>query len=38
MIPYSRQKITKQNIKDVVSVLNSDLITQGPVVKNLKMH
>ena len=32
MIPYSRQYIDAQDIAAVVDVLNSDLITQGPVL------
>ena len=30
MIPYGRQKITDEDIKEVVSVLKSDFLTQGP--------
>ena len=29
MIPYSRQKIFKEDIKEVVRVLNSDFLTKG---------
>lgn len=32
MIPYGRQDITAEDISAVVNVLNSDFITQGPVV------
>tara|TARA_A200000113_G_C8854161_1_gene351266 strand:+ start:909 stop:2066 length:1158 start_codon:yes stop_codon:yes gene_type:complete len=32
MIPYAKQSIDKQDIKEVVSVLKSEMITQGPVV------
>ena len=32
MIPYGRQDITEADIEAVVTVLRSDLITQGPVV------
>ena len=32
MIPYARQSITQQDIEKVIEVLNSDFITQGPVV------
>ena len=32
MIPYSRQNIDKSDIKEIVKVLRSDLITQGPKV------
>jgi UDP-4-amino-4,6-dideoxy-N-acetyl-beta-L-altrosamine transaminase len=35
-IPYSRQTITSQNIKDVNKVLKSDFITQGPVNKKFE--
>ena len=31
--PYSRQKVSNQDIKAVVNVMKSDMITQGPVVK-----
>ena len=32
IIPYSRQKITKEDIKAVQEVLSSDFLTQGPTV------
>ncbi len=32
MIPYGRQDISESDIRAVVSVLNSDFLTQGPVV------
>lgn len=32
MIPYGRQEITQQDIDDVVDVLRSDFLTQGPQV------
>lgn len=32
MIPYGKQEITQDDIDQVVSVLNSDFLTQGPVV------
>ena len=32
MIPYAKQSIDKRDIKEVVSVIKSDMITQGPVV------
>ena len=32
MIPYGRQEITKEDILEVVKLLKSDFITQGPVV------
>ena len=35
-IPYSRQTITVQNIKEVNKVLKSDFITQGPVTKKFE--
>lgn len=31
-IPYGRQKITKEDIQAVIDVLQSDFLTQGPVV------
>ena len=35
-LPYSRQSITKEDIKKVVSVLKSDFITQGPEITNFE--
>ena len=32
MIPYGKQNITKSDIDSVVDVLNSDFLTQGPMV------
>ena len=32
MIPYARQNINQKDIDAVVDVLNSDFLTQGPVV------
>ena len=32
MIPYGKQDITKEDIKSVVDILNSDFLTQGPAV------
>lgn len=32
MIPYSRQSISEEDIEEVVKVLKSDFLTQGPVV------
>ncbi|MGL5250922.1 MAG: UDP-4-amino-4,6-dideoxy-N-acetyl-beta-L-altrosamine transaminase, partial [Enterovibrio sp.] len=32
MIPYAKQEITEQDINEVVAVLNSDFLTQGPKV------
>ena len=34
--PYSRQTITKDDIKKVSEVLKSKFITQGPVVKKFE--
>ena len=31
-IPYSKQSINKEDIKSVVNVLNSEFLTQGPVI------
>lgn len=35
-ISYGRQSITKEDIEAVVNVLNSDFLTQGPVVKQFE--
>jgi len=32
VIPYGRQNISKEDVKSVVDVLNSDYLTQGPVL------
>ena len=32
IIPYGKQDISKEDIESVVNVLNSDFLTQGPVV------
>ena len=32
MIPYGRQDITSEDVEEVVKVLNSDFLTQGPVL------
>ena len=32
MIPYGRQDITNEDIEEVIKVLKSDFLTQGPVV------
>jgi UDP-4-amino-4,6-dideoxy-N-acetyl-beta-L-altrosamine transaminase len=32
MIPYGRQEVTKEDIKSVIEVLESDFLTQGPAV------
>ena len=37
-LPYSRQHITKDDIKKVVSVLKSDFITQGPEIINFEKN
>ncbi len=31
MIPYSRQSINQQDVEEVINVLKSDMITQGPI-------
>ena len=36
MIPYSRQYIDDNDINEVIKVLKSDLITQGPIVKKFE--
>jgi len=36
MIPYSRQSISEQDIEEVVQVLRSDMITQGPINKKFE--
>lgn len=36
MISYGKQSISDSDIKSVVDVLRSDLITQGPIVKNFE--
>lgn len=36
MIPYGRQSISKNDIDSVVEVLNSDFLTQGPVVPSFE--
>ena len=35
-IPYSKQSINKEDIKSVVNVLNSEFLTQGPLVPNFE--
>ena len=32
MIPYGRQSISQEDIDNVIEVLQSDFLTQGPVV------
>ena len=36
MIPYGRQAVTTDDIANVVEVLKSDFLTQGPVVPNFE--
>ena len=36
IIPYARQSIDKKDIKNVVSVLRSDFLTSGPIVKRFE--
>lgn len=36
MIPYSRQTVTEEDIDEVVKVLRSDWLTQGPAVKQFE--
>ena len=36
MIPYGRQQITRADIEAVVSVLQSDFLTQGPAVPGFR--
>lgn len=36
MIPYSRQDITDDDISEVVKILQSDFLTQGPTVPNFE--
>ena len=36
MIPYSRQYVPKKDFKLVRKVLNSNFLTQGPVVKKFE--
>ena len=38
MIPYGRQQITKEDIKEVEKVLRSDFLTQGPVVPKFEQE
>ena len=38
MIPYGRQDITQADIDAVVAVLESDFLTQGPVVPRFEQH
>ena len=36
VIPYSMQNISKKDISEVIKVLKSNYITQGPIVKDLE--
>ena len=36
IIPYGKQNITEEDIQEVVKVLRSDLLTQGPTVKKFE--
>lgn len=36
MIPYGRQDVSEEDIREVVDVLRSDWITQGPAVENFE--
>ena len=36
MIPYSKQSISSKDIKQVVKILKSDFLTQGPQVKKFE--
>ena len=36
MIPYSKQSINDDDINEVIKVLKSDMITQGPIVKRFE--
>lgn len=38
MIPYGRQEITQQDIDAVLDVLNSDFLTQGPMVPRFEQN
>lgn len=38
MIPYSRQSISEQDIEEVIQVLRSDMITQGPINKKFEQE
>ena len=38
MIPYGRHKITEEDIDEVIKVLRSDFITQGPVVNEFEKN
>ena len=36
MIPYSRQNINQSDINSVTTILKSNFLTQGPIVKNFE--
>ena len=36
MIPYGRQNVTDEDVRAVVDVLNSDFLTQGPIVEKFE--
>ena len=36
MIPYSRHNISKEDIKNVLKVIKSDLLTTGPEVEKFE--
>jgi len=36
MIPYAKQAVSKKDIKEVVKVLKSEYLTQGPMVPNFE--
>jgi UDP-4-amino-4,6-dideoxy-N-acetyl-beta-L-altrosamine transaminase len=38
MIPYGKQSITQDDIDKVISVLNSDFITQGPIIDQFEAY
>ena len=38
MIPYSRQSISEHDIEEVIQVLRSDMITQGPINKKFEQE
>ena len=35
MIPYGKQNISYQDVKQIIKVLNSNWLTQGPMVKKI---
>ena len=36
MIPYGKQDITKRDIEEVVKILQSDFLTQGPTINSFE--